>query len=93
MTDWQRLDAWLDAGKISIEKRRDSHWQPQREHEQASNSRQKRLNCLQLAEEERTYVLQLCSQRYMTALCEGADFLYERGTTAPACSEIVSASA
>ena len=89
MTDLQRLD----AGKISIKKRRDSRWQTQEEHEQAWNSRQKRHNCLQLAEEERTYVLQLYSKRYMTALCEGADFVYERGATAPACSQIVSASA
>jgi len=59
MTDWQRLD----AGKVSIGKKRDSHWHPPREHDQASKCRHKRHNCLQTAEEERTYVLQLCSKR------------------------------
>ncbi len=78
MTDWQRLD----AGKVSIGKKRDSHWHPPREHDQASKCRHKRHNCLQTAEEERTYVLQLCSKRYITALCEGAGLLDGRGTTA-----------
>ncbi len=52
MTDRQRLQ----AGIVSIENKRESHWHPPREHEQASKSRHKRHNCLQMAEEERTYV-------------------------------------
>ena len=57
--DWQRLN----AGKVSIEKKSDSHWHPPREHDQASKGRHKRHNRLQLGEEERSYVSQLCSKR------------------------------